>query len=43
MAISFESREEKVWEGLWGLFDKGRGVCNVGAIIQALSKYEVQT
>ena len=43
MAFSFESQDEKVWEGLWSVFDKGRGVCNIGGIINTFSKYEVQT
>lgn len=42
MGKTFESRSDKLWEGFWGVFDKGRGSCNVGAIIRTFKKYEVE-
>jgi hypothetical protein len=42
MRRTFDSKEEKLWDHIWGKFDKGRGACNVGAIIRTLEKYECE-
>jgi hypothetical protein len=41
MTKTFESKSDKLWEGFWNSFDKGRGSCNVGAIIKTFRKYEI--
>lgn len=30
------------WEKLWSYFDKGKGVVPVAAVINEMSKYEIQ-
>ncbi len=39
MKKTFETKEEKGWENLWLMFDRGRGSCNIGTIIKYLQKY----
>ena len=43
MGKTFDGPEaaEKLWEKLWGYFDKGRGVLPVAALSHEMAKYEL--
>lgn len=42
MGKTFESKSDKLWENMWGVFDKGRGSCNMALIIRSFKKYEIE-